>query len=223
MFKPDLSRPIEHENNFYLTASPARFSKFATHLDLFRMSAGVPGEIVECGVFKGCSLSRFIKFRSLFEHDYSRKVIGFDVFGKFPEASLPEDKIRRDSFVSQAGDTSLTKMELLTLLEKQKLEQNVELIEGDVCETAAQYTQQHPELKISLLHIDVDLYEPTKVSLELFFPRVVAGGIVILDDYGAFAGANKAIDDYFFETDFHIQRLPYSYSIAFIKKNGALD
>ena len=68
------------------------------------------------------------------------------------------------------------------------------------------------------MHIDVDLYEPTKVSLENFFPHVVKGGIVILDDYGAFPGANKAIEDYLKSKNYKIEQLRFSNSISFITK-----
>ena len=51
----------------------------------------------------------------------------------------------------------------------------------------------------SFVHIDVDLYEPTKQSLEFFFPRLVSGGIIVCDDYNhfEFSGAKKAWDDFF--------------------------
>jgi hypothetical protein len=43
------------------------------------------------------------------------------------------------------------------------------------------------------------------------------GGVVILDDYGAFAGANKAIDDYFADKNVTIRKLPYSHAISFVE------
>jgi hypothetical protein len=67
------------------------------------------------------------------------------------------------------------------------------------------------------LHIDVDLYEPTKHVLEKLYHRVSKGGIIIFDDYGAFAGTNKAVDDFFKGTK-EILKLPYSNAIAYIVK-----
>ena len=84
----DFEDHFHYENNFYITAPINRFSKFITHLDLFRRISNIRGEIVECGVFKGNSLMRWIKFRSLLENSFSRKIYGFDTFGKFPDASL---------------------------------------------------------------------------------------------------------------------------------------
>ena len=56
------------------------------------------GEIVECGVFKGVSLSRLIKFRALLENPLSRKIIAFDIFGEFPEARYKADVKKRRQF-----------------------------------------------------------------------------------------------------------------------------
>ena len=55
----------------------------------------------------------------------------------------------------------------------------------------------NPEFKISLLHIDIDLYEATKIILELLYPKVVNGGVIIFDEYGTFGGETIAIDEYF--------------------------
>lgn len=52
--------------------------------------------------------------------------------------------------------------------------------------------------RFSLVHIDVDLYEPTRDSLEFFYPRMAPGGVVVIDDYGSaiFPGAKTAVDEY---------------------------
>lgn len=214
----DLARAFEHENGFYLTSGVNRISKFATHLDLFRRTSGLPGEIVECGVFKGASLSRLIKLRALFENQFSRRIIGFDTFSKFPEGSFEPDRSIRDKFVDEAGDMSISVEELRRLLVGLGIDQNVELVEGDILSTLPAYLEAHAQLRVSLLHLDVDLYEPTKICLDLLYPRLVKGGVVILDDYGAFPGANKAIEEFFADTSVAIQKLSYSNAISFAVK-----
>jgi hypothetical protein len=54
-------------------------------------------------------------------------------------------------------------------------------------------------LKFSLIHIDVDLYEPTLKSLEFFYPRLEDGGIIVCDDYNSkmFNGSKRAWDEFF--------------------------
>ena len=210
-------RSSEYENGFYLTASVDRFSKFVSHLDLFRRSSGVSGEIVECGVFKGASLSRFIKFRALLENTMSRRIIAFDSFGYFPEAD-DEDREKLAQFQSVGGEQGLSQAELQCIFEELELNTNVELIEGDVRSTVPGYCARYPELRISLLNIDVDHYEATAVCLNNFYPHVTPGGIILLDDHGAFPGASRAIDEFFSDLGLKIEKLPYAFSHAFVEK-----
>ena len=51
--------------------------------------------------------------------------------------------------------------------------------------------------KISILRLDTDFYESTKIELEVLYPRLEKNGILIIDDYGTFKGARKAVDEYF--------------------------
>ncbi|RPI76471.1 MAG: dTDP-6-deoxy-L-hexose 3-O-methyltransferase [Desulfobacteraceae bacterium] len=214
----DLTRHFEYENGFYLTAGVQRISKFATHLELYCRVLDLSGEIVELGVFKGASLSRWIKFRSLFGNAFSKKIVAFDTFAEFPETAFEPDKKKREQFIREAGSRSINREELIDLLTRLHLYENIDLVAGDILQTVPAYRTANPHLKIALLHIDVDLYEPTAAALESFYPQVVRGGIVILDDYGAFAGANKAVDEYFKDCDVRIRTLPYSHAIAFIEK-----
>ena len=209
---------FDYENKFYITAPVSRYSKFITHLDLFRKSCKLRGEIVECGVFKGNSLMRWIKLRSLLENSFSRKIYGFDTFWKFPKASIKEEELQRKKFLEEAGNTSVKKRDFLNYLKKLNLYENVFLIEGDIIKTVPKFINNNNSIRISLLHIDVDLFEPTKISLEYFFPKVVKGGIVILDDYGAFPGANKAIEDYFEKSNYKIEQFHFSNSVSFLTK-----
>jgi hypothetical protein len=214
----DLEKRFIYENGFYATADPSRFSKFMSHLEFFKRTSEIRGEIVEFGIFKGNSFFRWIKFRDLLEQTNSRKIIGFDIFGDFPEANFEEDKLKRDAFVEETqGGKSISFEEITALLKEQNLEQNVEIVKGDILKTLDTYIEDNPHLKISLLHIDVDLYEPSKIILEKLYSKVTKGGIIVLDDYGAFAGTNKAVDD-FFEDKVEIKKLPYSHAIAYIVK-----
>ncbi|WP_223342327.1 hypothetical protein [Synechocystis sp. PCC 7339] len=81
---PDFSKNFDYENNFYLSCDSSRIAKLIAHYELYKMIRDLPGAIVECGVFKGTSLTRFATFRDLFDHAHSKKVIGFDIYGKFP-------------------------------------------------------------------------------------------------------------------------------------------
>ena len=161
---------------------------------------------------------RWIKFRSLLENSFSRKIYGFDTFGKFPDATLDDEKRKRSEFINEAGSESVKKIQFQEYLKKLNLKENVFLIEGDVNITVPEFISNNNEIRISLLHIDVDLYQPTKVCLENFFPHVARGGIIILDDYGAFPGANKAVEEFIKNKSYKVEQLRYSNSISFITK-----
>lgn len=214
----NLGKKFEYENGYMATADPRRFSKFISHLEFFKRTDELRGEIVELGVFKGNSLFRWIKFRDLLSNTYSRKIIAFDIFGEFPETQFESDKKEREEFIKETnGGYGIEYQELKDLLEKQKLTENIDIIKGDILKTLPDYLKKNPQLKISLLHIDLDIYEPTDLALKLLFERVVKGGVIIFDDYGDFAGSNKAVDD-FFTNGIEVKKFSYSHNISYIIK-----
>lgn len=208
--------PYIHENSFYQTSKPERLIKAIAHYELYKKIIDIPGHVIECGVFKGNSLIRLATYRQYLETAYSRKIYGFDMFGKFPETSFKDDKVFREKFIQIAGEDSLSKTQLNEILHLKGLNDNTELIEGDILKTIPEFIHQNPQLKISLLHIDVDIFEPTACILEYLWPKVVKGGIVIFDDYGIFPGATKAIDDYF--SDLRIEKFQSIHTPTYIIK-----
>ena len=66
--------------------------------------------------------------------------------------------------------------------------------------------------KISLLRLDTDFYESTKIELEILFPKLQPGGVLIIDDYGHWKGSKKAVDEYFeLEKNFYwFHRIDYA-------------
>jgi hypothetical protein len=214
---PEFSRRWEYENFFYLTAEAGRFGKLVAHYELLKLVAALPGAIVECGVFKGASLARLIGFRDVLGAQASKPIIGFDTFGSFPETKEEKDQLLRARFIAEAGEESIGKEQLAELL-RQKGVADVELVAGDIIQSVPEYVRAHPELSIALLNLDTDIYEPAAVALEHFYPRLVAGGILMLDDYGVFPGETKAVDEYFQGRNVKIQRMSNSFGPPYIVK-----
>jgi hypothetical protein len=148
-------------------------------------------------VFKGASLSRLIMFRDLLENSNSRNIIGFDTFDYFPETDYEGDKIKRKDFIKKAGEKSISLKNLEENLFQRGLYENVKLIQGNIIKTVPKYVKENPELKIALINLDTDIYEPAKIILKYLYPHLVRGGIIMLDDYGIFPGETKAVDDFF--------------------------
>ncbi|MEO8183033.1 MAG: TylF/MycF/NovP-related O-methyltransferase [Deltaproteobacteria bacterium] len=201
----DAERSFEYENGFYLTSPLSRIGKLLGHYELYKRITQLPGEIVECGVYKGASLLRFLSFRELLESPDSRKLIAFDAFGRFPETADSEDTAFIERF-AQAGGDGISVAELRRILTHKGF-RNTELVAGDINRTLPDYVKAHLELRIALLHVDVDCYEPTVTILEQLFDRMVPGGLVVFDDYGKVAGETRAVDEFLRQHPRQLQKL----------------
>lgn len=213
----NIEKMFDYENAFYATSTESRFGKLLAHYELYKKITTLPGDIVECGLFKGNSFFRFAHFRNLLEAKNSRKLVGFDIFGAFPKTEFEEDKKYLDNFVNSAGENSI-KLEELEKIMKYKNIENYEFVKGDINLTVPEYCKKNTHQKIALLHIDTDVYEPAVTILENMYTRVIKGGVIIFDDYGTFPGETKAVDDFFKDKKESIQKLPLSLTPSFIIK-----
>lgn len=208
--KYDETKAMDYENGFYLTSPVSRLGNIMAHYELYKKIIGISGDVVELGVFRGGSYIQFASFRELLENENSRKIIGFDVFGEFPQADNKADEEFRKKWVEETGNSFLTPDEIYASLNHKKIG-NVELVKGDIADTLPVYIKKHPHLKVALLHIDTDIYAPSKIGLELLYDKVVRNGIIIFDDYGV-AGETEAVDEFFADKDYVINKFSFSHN-----------
>lgn len=216
---PEFDNAFEYENNFYLSCDITRISKILAHYEIYKMTREIPGAIVECGVLKGASFSRFAMFREIFGNPFSKKIIGFDTFDTFPETEFEGDKDARNRQINAAGINSISVDQLYEVLKNKGIEKNVELVEGDITKTVPEYIEKHPELKISMLNLDTDIYEPAVTILKYMYPRITKGGVLILDDYETFPGEAKAVDDYFKDKKIEIKKFSFCMTPCYVIKS----
>ncbi|HEV8065489.1 MAG TPA: TylF/MycF/NovP-related O-methyltransferase, partial [Acidimicrobiales bacterium] len=182
----------DYENGFYLTSDVSRLGKAIAQYELYKRIVGLPGSVLEFGVYKGASLARLLTFRAILEAAGSRAVTAFDNFGEFPRSGDRDDLKFIEDFEGVVG-AGFGVEEVREYLSAKGFD-NFELVPGDVFDTLPNYVADHPQLRIALLHVDVDVYEPTRLVLDCVGDRVVPGGLVVIDDYGAVAGATRAVD-----------------------------
>jgi hypothetical protein len=206
---PDSAKAYDFENAFYQSCKPERIGKLLAHYELYKLASGLAGAYMECGIFKGPSFLRFAMFRRLFESASERELVGFDIFGRFPRTAGSEDKEMLERFLASAGEEGLSQAQLQQLLRDKDCAENVTLVEGDILKTVPRFVKGRPDLRIALLHLDVDLFEPSYCVLENLYPHMVAGGILILDDHDVFPGATRAVENYFSGRPERIQRHPW--------------
>ena len=214
---PDATRRWDYENGYYLTCDSSRIGKCLAHYELVKLISDVPGCLIECGVFKGASLLRFVALRDLLMNDEAMPILGFDTFGSFPKTTFAPDAAFRDDFTTQAGAESIGVDQLETLLAL-KNAKAVSLIPGDINVTVPQYVADHPELRIALIHLDTDIFEPAKTVLEHLYPLLVPGGVLALDDFGSFPGETAAVEEYFAGMPLGLRRFPFSASPTYLIK-----
>ena len=188
----------------------------------------IDGDFVECGVWQGGNLilmQRLIDF-----YKENRNIYGYDTF---------EGMTQPNEFDTDINNN--TASNLMTI--EKKLENNdaqniwcysgidtvqnnfnkytknnyLKLIKGDVGETLKK-SENLPK-NISLLRLDTDFYESTKIELEALYPLVVKNGIIIVDDYGHWRGQKKAVDEYLSKNNIKTFMFEIDYSCRVFVKN----
>jgi hypothetical protein len=188
-----------------------RLKKMLVRYDLYSMTKNIPGDILECGVFKGAGLMFWLKLLSIYEPDGGKKVIGFDTFKLFGGALTDIEKETAEEYMEEAAIREVSEEVILGYAKDAGLAERVELIKGDIAKTSSKYVQDKPNRLISLLHLDLDTYDGTKASLEALYPSVSSGGIIIFDEYGDPKwNETEAVDEFFEDKDAEIIRISHS-------------
>ena len=180
----------------------------------------IHGDFVECGIFKGGSamMMAYMLAENL-ESEKNQKIWMYDTFEGMANASkydenidnqkafIELDKIKKKENSNDIWAYSSLNYVKNNLKKTNINENNLIYIKGLVEETLH---KSKPE-GIALLRLDTDFYESTKIELELLYPLLQKGGILIVDDYGHWKGCKKAVDEYFLnKKDIFFQQIDYS-------------
>ncbi len=198
-------------NNLLLSDDIQRLKKILVRHDLYKLTRDLPGDIVECGVFKGVGFIYWLKLLKIYEQFSHKKVIGFDTFGAFSDSLLDYERISAKKFMSEASFKSTDLTKLNKVIKDLEMKERSELIKGDVIKSCPKYVKNNPGFRISLLHLDLDTYHGTKLALESFWNLIVPGGIVVLDEYAKRGwGESDAVDEFISDKKIRIQQIEFS-------------
>ena len=163
----------------------SRIRKLMAHEHLFRKTINVPGNIVEFGVFNGTSLFQFLKFKKILIPNSQKKIIGFDFFDDEIIITDKQDKKYMTELYNNANFKGYTIEDIYSLAQNFNCikEKDLELVKGNVMNTLSDYLNDKPGFRISLLHMDLDVDEPTYYVLEKLYPYMVKGSIIAFDEY----------------------------------------
>ena len=198
-------------NGLMLGPDIERIRKMLVRYDLFRQSLCVPGDIVECGVFKGVGAMYWAKLLAIYAPGSRKRVIGFDTFSEFANSMLDYEREAAEGFTSEASFLGIDPREIVSKASAAGLDGRLELIVGDVAETALTYAQDNKGFRVSLLHLDLDTYSGTKAVLEALYDRVTPGGIIVCDEYGSPEwGESDAIDEFLKDRNVMLKTVEFS-------------
>lgn len=189
---------------------------------------GIPGDFVECGVWRGGSVMAMAQtLRSLGVTD--RRIWLYDTFAGMTTPTTED--VEAGTGMSATAMLASTAVgdgnNVWCVAGRADVEANVRstgypfeqftFVEGDVAVTLPSDAPS----SIALLRLDTDWYESTRLGLEILYPRLAVGGVCILDDYGHWQGARQAVDEYFERQGRRPFMHPIDYSgRVFLKTSG---
>jgi hypothetical protein len=203
----ETERAIIAEAHTYSLLSPERLIANVDAIDHV-VHRGIPGAIVECGVWRGGSM--LVMIRALQHHGREdRDLYLFDTFDGMTLPSAADTSRFDGSALTAWHDARETggvpwdayfRPEVFSFDQVRDLiastgypEERVHFVVGRVEDTLP---DRAPD-EIALLRLDTDWYESTKHELEHLYPRIAPGGVLIIDDYGHWDGCRRAVDEYF--------------------------
>lgn len=191
--------------------------------ELYKKIINIHGVVIEFGVRWGQNLALFSNFRGIYEpFNYNRKIIGFDTFSGFPSIDKEKDgnKVKENDYaITDNYENHLEKVLLYhesesPIAHKRKFE----LIKGDATKTFENYLKENPHTIVALAYFDFDIYQPTKVCLELLMKRVTKGSIIAFDELNCpeFPGETLAVMETIGLSKYSILRSPLNPLISYI-------
>lgn len=197
----------------YTQTSLERVTALADAVE-YVIGAGLPGDFVECGVWRGgSSMAAALTLLRLGADE--RRLWLYDTFGRMPPPGRRDrDYAGRDVAgheASMLGEVGLSLADVQTAMRSTGYPaEQIRYVQGLVEATIP----ASAPAEIALLRLDTDWYESTHHELEHLYPRLVSGGVLIVDDYGHYAGARQAVDEYFAERPILLARVDYTGRMA---------
>ena len=145
----------------------------------------IEGEFAELGVYRGNTA------RLMHKYAPERKLHLFDTFEGFSERGASAEKRQTGDAVSESQFSNTSVEGVKEFIDPNA---NVTIYKGYFPDSAP---SELAKRRFSFVHLDADLYEPTLAGLDYFYPKMNAGGFIIVHDYNAWSGARRATDAFF--------------------------
>ena len=193
-----------------------------SRIKMFEMIREMPGSIVECGVYRGNSLMLIQQLSLMLEpYAINRTIYGFDTFEGFRSIDSKNDPSDiNESMFSDTNDRLLEEVVALQdIVRPVNRIPKTHLVKGDIAKTVPEFVRNNPGLLISLLILDTDLYDSTKVALTNFLPHMHKGAIVLLDEvcYSKFIGETIALKEVCDLRKIRLKKFPFDSTCGYFE------
>jgi hypothetical protein len=175
------------------------------HLELYRKVSQLEGSVVKCGVTTG-GFTKFAMLTKLMAVKSIQSVIAFE---KTPKRMTVPCTKKQFNFQNPKCQTCFLSEYTSKKAGEKEIVEDVDFVTGNISDSIPHYLMENPEMKIAYLNIDFDEYESTLTVLQFFYPRLVHGGVLILDNYYKKEEDYEAVTDYFKYVDHKI----YNFSV----------
>jgi hypothetical protein len=210
--------------NFTKYVPRQTLSTFLAKNELFQKVIHTHGYIVECGVYLGAGLMTWANLSAIYEpFNHIRRIVGFDTFTGFTRI---DTKDKGDNTVQAVEGGLAVRGAQADIEESIRLYDlnrpighipRAQLVVGDAVKTIPQYVDENRHAMVALLYLDFDVYEPTKVAIETFLPRMPKGAIIAFDELNqaAWPGETLAVLETVGIRNLRIQRFPYASNLSY--------
>jgi hypothetical protein len=212
--------------NFTKYVSREALTRFLARNEAFKKQLDIHGSILDFGVRRGASLMEWLHLSAIYEPvNYSREIVGFDTFTGFPEVDDQADLgnckevIAKGALAVEAGMKEDIQRAIL-LHDRTRFLGHIEktrLVEGDILKTLPEFLDKNKHIVVSLLHIDVDIYAPTKCILEHVVPRMPKGAVILFDELNIkmFPGETVALAEVIGINNLKVNRFSFCPNISY--------
>lgn len=199
------------------------FLRLLVFHDLFKLILDVPGAILECGVHLGGGLMTWAQLSAAYEPiNHTRRVVGFDTFSGFADIAVQDlAEHNAQSVVGGLAAPILADLhETIAVYDKTRPINHIPrvlLVPGDATTTMPDFLKQNPHSLVALLHLDFDVYRPTRVALETFIERMPRGAVIVFDELNDphWPGETLALLDTIGIKNLNIRRFPHQPQITY--------
>lgn len=206
----------------FVFATRVQTTAMLSRIRLFELIREMPGAVIECGVFRGNSLMLLLQLSLVLEpYAINRTFYGFDTFEGFRSIDPKHDP--HDINEAMFSDTDLGILKaashLHDIVRPVSKIPKLHLVEGDIAETVPKFVRDNPGLLISLLILDTDLYDSTKVALQSFLPHMHKGAVVLLDEvcYSKFIGETIAFKEVCDLKNVQLRKFPFDSTCGYFQ------